>query len=210
MTEKINNKEGIPLKIYQERFKTLDPEEMSRRSGIPFDSSRGVFTLTVLGFTINAFWPEFKLEAADGADCPAILLSGEATILLIRYLSEGISEKAHGDWLSYRELPWGDVYNQNFQGRCIKRLAFSFGAKLDAFERGCERLSGVRADKGDVSYDLPFLPGLTIRLILWAGDDEFPPSSQFLFSDNFPLAFTAEDVAAVGDLVIGSLKALSN
>ena len=42
--------------------------------------------------------------------------------------------------------------------------------------------------------------------MLWAGDEEFPPSSQILFSDNFPLSFEAEDLAVVGDIAIGTLK----
>ncbi len=209
MAEAINNKEGAPLKIYQARYETLDPAEAARRTGSAYDPERGVFRLTLLGHELEAAWPEFKLSAVRPGECPAVLAGGEATILMIRYLIEGVKEEAGGSWLSYRELPWGDVYDRNFQGRCVKRLAFSFGSKLDAFAGGCEKLGGIRADKGDASFDLQFLPGLTVRLIVWAGDDEFPPSSQFLFSDNMPRAFTAEDAAVVGDLVIGALKACS-
>ena len=46
-----------------------------------------------------------------------------------------------------------------------------------------------------------------MQLILWEGDEEFPPSSQILFSDNFPVSFQAEDMAVMGDVIIGSLKA---
>ena len=53
----------------------------------------------------------------------------------------------------------------------------------------------------------PFYPGYQIQMILWEGDDEFPPSSQILFSDNFPVSFAAEDMAVMGDVIIGSLKA---
>ena len=45
-----------------------------------------------------------------------------------------------------------------------------------------------------------------VRFLLWAGDEEFPPSAQILFSDNFPLCFKAEDLAVVGDVAIGTLK----
>ncbi|MFQ9393460.1 MAG: DUF3786 domain-containing protein [Lachnospiraceae bacterium] len=36
----------------------------------------------------------------------------------------------------------------------------------------------------------------------------FPPSAQILFSDNFPLSFSAEDMAVVGDITIGTMKKL--
>jgi hypothetical protein len=50
--------------------------------------------------------------------------------------------------------------------------------------------------------------GLFISLLIWAGDDEFPPSAQILFDDNFVFAFTAEDLAVVGEVTISRLKTL--
>jgi hypothetical protein len=70
-------------------------------------------------------------------------------------------------------------------------------------------LGGVPVKKGDAAFDLRFIPGVTVRLILWSGDEEFPPQSQWLFSDNTPLAFSAEDVAGMGDVIIGALKEMS-
>ena len=67
-------------------------------------------------------------------------------------------------------------------------------------------MGGIKAASGDVSYDLPFLPGLTVRLILWEGDDEFPAQAQILFSDNFPSAFQAEDNAVTDDIILNAMK----
>ena len=60
---------------------------------------------------------------------------------------------------------------------------------------------------GDIAYQLEIFPGYLVQMILWEGDEEFPPSSQILFSDNFPVSFAAEDMAVMGDVIIGSLKA---
>ena len=38
------------------------------------------------------------------------------------------------------------------------------------------------------------------------GDEEFPPSAQILFSDNFPVAYAEEDVAYIGDVVLDYMK----
>lgn len=214
----LNQLYGVPLGIYQERYKTLDPQEAAHRTGVPFDPAHsaqtpdtltGTFTLTVLGFKINASWPEYSLTPSDPEGCPRELYGTKAQILIIRHLLEGSRTEAAGTFLPYRELPWGDVYDRQFTGRCITRLAFGFGSKLDVFTKACQALGGVPYSKGDASFDLSFLPGLTVRLILWAGDDEFPPQSQWLFSDNTPLAFTAEDVACMGDVICGTLKEIS-
>lgn len=73
-----------------------------------------------------------------------------------------------------------------------------------------EKIGAEKISSGDAGYEFEFLNELKLRFILWEGDDEFPPSSQILFSDNFPVAFTqGEDMAVVGDVSINMLKALS-
>jgi hypothetical protein len=76
----------------------------------------------------------------------------------------------------------------------------------DAGKKGAWHLNAEPLPQGDAGYRFEFLNGLYLSIILWAGDDEFPPSAQILFDDNFVFAFTAEDLAAVGEVVIDRLK----
>jgi hypothetical protein len=62
-----------------------------------------------------------------------------------------------------------------------------------------------KLDKSDAGYRFEFMSGLYMSFLLWEGDDEFPASAQILFDDNFPHAFTAEDIAVVGDVAISRL-----
>ena len=72
-----------------------------------------------------------------------------------------------------------------------------------------ELVGGKALDYGDAGYEFELINGLYMRFALWAGDEEFPPSSQILFSDNFPVAFHGEDMTVCGDVSIGTIKALS-
>ena len=45
-----------------------------------------------------------------------------------------------------------------------------------------------------------------MRFLVWAGDDEFPPSTQILYSDNFAAGFAAEDRVVAGDILITTIK----
>ena len=202
----VNNKENAPMRHYTALYATAAPEALSARCGAPFEN--GAFHVTMLGQPLRAAWPDFSLEP-EGEGCPAALLGAGTRILIIRYLLEGAAAPPSGKFLTFRELPWGSVYDKAFQGRCIQRLAFSFGNRLEAFTRAARRLGGVLLDLGDVACELPFLGEVHVRLILRAGDEEFPPTAQFLFSDNAALAFTAEDLAAVGDIVVSALKAVA-
>ena len=107
-------------------------------------------------------------------------------------------------------MPWGEVYLRQFDVRCIKRLAFTYGNRIGDFKTIMEHIHAKPVKYGDIAYEVAIYPGYQIRMILWEGDEEFPPSSQILFSDNFPVAFVqGEDMAVVGDVSIGALKALS-
>ena len=204
-----NQQQNIPLEYYRARYCALDPEETARRTCIAYDSAAGLFTLGSLGHTIYARWPEFDLAPARPEDCPEILYGFAMQMLAIRFLLKGSYALSGGEYKAYCELPWGGLYDANFRGRCIKRLAFAFGGNPDKFEKAAVSLGGVKLELGDASYDLCFLGNVTCRLILWTPDDEFPPSAQILFSDNTPAAFNAEDLAAVGDVIIGALKEVS-
>ena len=205
-----DQQKNAPREYYYAKYREIDPLEAARRTGLAFDSERGRFTLDTLGHVIFAEWPEFRLIPADDENCPKMLRDFCMEIVAARFIIEGVDVPARGEFKAYRELPWGDVYDANFQGRCVKRLAYSFGTKLDKFKNAAEILGGVKLERGDASYDLQFLGGVVCRLTIWGPDEEFPPSAQILFSDNTQFAFNAEDLAAVGDVVIGALKEVSS
>lgn len=199
-----NNKEMVPFEHYVELFAKLDPEEAAARCGAAFDPAAGIFTLRLLYADYRIHWPAFRIESAD--ENALALASIPAQIFLIRCLLEGRASQGSGAFLTYREMPWGDVYLTPFTGRCLKRAAFTFGTRLEAFRAAAASTPAIEIHYGDAAYQIEVVPGYEVRLIVWEGDDEFPPNAQILFSDNFPQAFSAEDRTVVGDLVITELK----
>ena len=137
-----DNKERIPFTHYLEEFQALDPETASLRSGIPYDKDKKVFTLRMLGKEFLISWPEFEVRRADETDTQyaAILEGVPAKIMAIRMIANGIAAAPTGKYLTYREVPWGTVYLQQFTGRCISRLAFSYGNRLADFCAVMERM----------------------------------------------------------------------
>ena len=195
-----DHKNGVPIEYYRGIFAAADPVDLSRKTHVPFAGGR--FELTLLTRPVAITWPDMEAVFTDEGTAAA----PNIRILLGRLLMEGSLTPAAGRLLAYTDMPWGNVYAQQFRGRCILRLAGTYGRRIQDFRSACEALGGRPADSGDVSYDMPFLPGLTVRLILWEGDDEFQPQAQILFSDNFPAAFQAEDNAVVGDILLNALR----
>ena len=199
-----NNKEMVPFGHYTALYGKLDPLEASERCGVRYDEDAQAFSLRLLGTEYAVSWPKYAIRSCDANDFA--LANLPAQMLMIRYLLEGRRSISSGKFLPYREMPWGEVYLKPFTGRCLNRAAFTFGPHLDAFRTAAERLRGIPLDKGDASFQFEIMPGYDVRLIVWEGDDEFPPNSQMLFSDNFPQAFSAEDRTVVGDTLISDLK----
>ena len=205
-----DSKERLPWEHYLSQYQESDPTEIAARLGISYDEEQKYFTLKFLGTVYQISWPDFQVshEADDMGFYPLETMTYART-LTIRFLLNGAEASGTGKFKTYREMPWGEVYLRQFDGRCIKRLAFSYGNRIKDFQAIMEHMHCVPVKHGDIAYQLEIFPDYLVQMILWEGDDEFPPSSQILFSDNFPISFQAEDMAVMGDVIIGSLKSFA-
>ena len=150
--EVVDHKVGVPMEHYKAVFAAADPAALSERSRVPY--ADGVFSLTLLGRPVTVSWPDMVSRFADdGAET-----ASNTRILLARLLLEGSLTPAGGKLLAYTDMPWGNVYAQQFRGRCILRLAGTYGHSLPSFEAACLSVAGTAAERGDRSFDLPVLP----------------------------------------------------
>ena len=195
-----NHKEEVPFGYYLEKFAALEPLEAAARLKIPFDD--GKFTVKLLGQTYRISHPEYAI----GGTGFAVKALPPQTFLL-RYLLEGKTAESTQEFKTFREMPWGELYIQPFTGRVLTRAAFTFGTRIDKFRAAAEQLGGLPLKHGDAGYEFEFMDNYRLRLLVWEGDDEFPPNAQLLYTANFETGFSAEDRVVAGDLLIGALKA---
>jgi len=197
-----NHKEEVPFAHYVQRFQNFhpQPEELDRR-GIRWNESE--FYVNLLGREFAISHPEYAIRALDGGQLPPLVVQ----TFLLRYLLESEHHPWLGQWKTFREMPWGETYVKAFTGRALSRAAFTFGHKLDAFCAACEKIGGQPVNHGDAGYQLDFIGNYRVQIFVWAGDEEFPPSAQILYSDNFAAGFTAEDRVVAADILISTVKA---
>lgn len=194
-----NNIEELPLEFYLEKYRAADPAEMAVRCALPYDGAKRIITMNFMGEEFAVSHPDFTIVGPTP-------LTNKERILFLRYLLDGSYTMPTGHYMTYREFPWGNVYLQQFDGRCIKRFAFSYGFKPALLHKVMEKMGAAKLQQSDAGYEITLINGLTMRFLLWFGDEEFPPNAQVLFSENFRHAFTAEDMANIGDIVIGRMK----
>lgn len=198
-----NNKDEVPFEHYLRQFQQMDPEDAVRRLEIPFDKS--AFTLRFLNQTYTITWPDYTISSGD----PNAFGLGklQAQTFLLRYLLVGKHLPAAGGWKTFRQLPWGEVYLQPFNGRCIRRSAVTFGRDLNKFAAASRKLGGVEIPQGDKGFEFTVVQDYRIRLSVWEAAEEFPPSAQIQFSDNFAAGFLADESVTAAELLIGALSA---
>jgi hypothetical protein len=186
-------------------LKDFDPEIISQKSFCPFDKETCMFRITLMGTPYLVAYPQGDVTDAAGADFDNYKLK----TMILRYLINAKGVKATGETIAYRDVSGGNIYYPCFEGRCLKRFAFTFNYNLEGLKKAMAVLNAEPQTIGDLSWRFEFINNMFMTAILWIGDDEFPPEAQILFDANFPSAFSAEDMAVMGDIFIPALKELS-
>ncbi|PRR86960.1 DUF3786 domain-containing protein [Clostridium luticellarii] len=200
-----NRKDKIPYDYYKMLFKDFDPGVMAENTGCIFNKDREEIIVKLMGQDIVVKYPSGDMYSAEGSKIEAY----PPKALILRYLMHGKGVSPSSKYITYREVDGGNVYYNNFYGRCILRLSKTFGKNVDKFKKIFEKLGAEKVDMGDAAYKFQFLNNIYVIFAIWEGDEEFPPSSQILFNSNVSFYFTAEDLAVVGDVAIGAITKLA-
>lgn len=197
-----NHKEEVPFAYYEEQFRALNPEAvLNRLPDVRWDGT--AFTLRLLGRDFTITHPDYTIRALDGGPVPPL----PTQTFLLRYLLESKALAWGGQWKTFREMPWGEMYIKPYTGRVLTRAAFTFGTRINAFRAACEKMGAVKLNHGDAGYQFELVSGYAMQLLVWEGDEEFPPNAQVLYSDNFADGFAPEDRVVAGDILISTIKA---
>ena len=196
-----NNKEEVPFSYYEGLFRDLDCAEAAARTGAKWDGKEFYVNLLSREFAISH--PDYAIRATDGGAIPPL----PTQTFLLRYLLESKAVTWGGQWKTFREMPWGEMYIKPYTGRVLTRAAFTFGTRVAAFCTACEKMGAVALGHGDAGYLFDLVGNYQMQILVWEGDEEFPPNAQVLYTDNFAEGFAAEDRVVAGDILISVIKA---
>ena len=197
-----NHKEEVPCAHYEEKFRVLSPEDVTGRlSCVNWDGAE--FTVKLLGRAFAIAHPQYAIRALDGGSLPPL----PTQTFLLRYLLESKDVAWTGAWKTFREMPWGEMYITPYTGRVLTRAAFTCGFRVAAFKAAAEKMGAVALPHGDAGFEFQLVGGYKMQILVWEGDDEFPPNAQVIYSDNFADGFAAEDRVVAGDILISTIKA---
>ena len=196
-----NHKEEVPFAFYEEKFRALVPQEtVDRLSHVKWDGKE--FYVNLLGREFAIAHPVYAIRALDERPVPPL----STQTFLLRYLLESRDVAWKGTWKTFREMPWGEMYIKPYTGRVLTRAAFTLGTRVAAFRAAAEKMGAVALPHGDAGYQFDLVGNYRMQIMVWEGDEEFPPNAQVIYSDNFETGFAAEDRVVAGDILISIIK----
>ena len=183
----------------------FDPEYIARYAGVKIikeDDKIKAFNLIFLNRKINISWPDmdFSYETGNGE------ISIQQQAFLLHYLNGACSSKCtemSGEWVSYQDIPDGRFYMDAFIKRAKEPLIKTFGFMAKKMvEIASKAYNAEPLDLGDFSVKVNALPTVPVALLIWEGDEEFPPDGNLLFDKTISNVLSAEDIATLAGMVV--------
>jgi Domain of unknown function (DUF3786) len=166
--------EEVNAAFWQE-LTELPPVEVARRTGAAL--GEGIFRLPFLNrvLQINPVQQTLKIEGAGFRE-PDFKLCLSALLYLAR-----VDPALLKPLVSPLELTGGTTFFLEGSAHALPHapLEKRFGQDLPGFLQAGELLGAQRRASGDAALALPVFPGLTVEVILWLADEEFPAQASF-------------------------------
>ncbi len=193
------------LALVREELSKKNPDQVAGLSRTELlQNSKGdkSFSVNFLKEEITISWPDLVVSTKQ----PDRDLSIQQQVLLLHYMlgagsTSGI--RVTGEWIAFQDIPDGRFYLDAFLKRAKVPLVGAFGTQPEKLiEVAAKAYGAVLFDHGDCSVLVKALPLIDVALILWKGDEEFPPEGNVLFDKSISRILSAEDVAWLAGMVV--------
>ncbi len=175
-------------------MKHFSAEVLAERTGTFYDSTKGCFIFLFNGQSIRAVFPEMKFFFESGQELAEFQ---QLELLYYFVAAEGFP---HADrYVSFADLPGGRIYDQAFQGYTGNEVVKVFGENIEAFKTACLKASGQPVVFGDAAFVFQVLPKISIQIVYWLGDEDFPSSCKILFDAAITHFYPIEGCAIIGN-----------
>ena len=161
-----------------DKFTQYDPERISRILGLQRDE-RYLY--------LSYYQTPYRLDLAnghlskqqDGSWMEHLFFNETMAIYhLLWYTSD--QPLLSGVWVQAHTLDGVVSRNGNLPDPLLDPFAKKFDGKTEELKEICEKLGGMKLDKGDLSYEFEAFPPVRLRMIFWDSDEDFPAQVQIL------------------------------
>jgi hypothetical protein len=130
-------------------------------------------------------------------------------VVILHYLLSAKGTPITDELITFKELPGGGNYFRTFSKRAIEPLVEHFRGQPHLLIDAARKLDGHRATYGDVAVAIDAFSRVPIIIILWQGDEEFPPQGSMLFDAAISDYLSTYDVTVLCESITWKLVTLS-
>jgi hypothetical protein len=182
-------------------LKKKDPAALAKAAGVEAFVNNGHAELKVAFLGMN-----YVVEIGPKTDVRKEKSEEEVPIpdkiLIAHYLLGAPGRKNTGKLITFRQIPDGQFYFEAFQRRARDPFVNFFGSNGRLFVKCAEEMGATPVTNGDFGMEFRIFPHICVQLVLWEGDDEFPPDATILFDESIQHYLPVEDIAVLcGSLV---------
>ena len=195
------------LEIAKKEISKKNPLHVCRLSGGQFiekANESDKIHIKFLNRMISISWPDLIFSQDSDKE-----IKIKEKILILHYLNNAKKEDLTGDLIAYQEIPSARFYLSAFNARSRDPFIAAFGENPDKLLVVAQELFAAQmASMGDVSVTIQAFPKVPITLIIWQGDDEFPPNGTILFDSSIKdNLLSAEDISELVSMIVYPLIA---
>ena len=171
------------------------PAEVCQRTQCRYDQARNSYYLT--------YWGDEYLVDCKNKEIVRLTSNLKEPhdylpVFIINYLMQVKNISLTGEWISEKDMPGGVTFFRGPHEIPTRLIASQFSDDLGRFARSCEHLNGRPLSMADAAYVFNPVPHISIALLYWMGDDEFPSEAKLLF-----------DKSMSGNLALDTVYALA-
>ncbi len=162
--------------------------------------------MLLLGKEVCISFPDFIIkDQKTGQILPDLMQA-----IILYYFHTADEVQPTGTWISFSELPDGRFYNHAFQGYTGRKLAQIYKDDRAAFQLAASKLNFLKEFSwsqfpGDAAFEFQVLPKVSLLVVFWQGDEDFPSSFQILFDASIHHFLPTYVCAIIGSMLTHEL-----
>ena len=184
----------LAYKLAREKLSGMDMKQQCLRGGAQYVHPDKViikylsqsYVMAIPGMEISLRGSARRGEDVDLTD----------RILMLHYLITARGTAATGKVIGLRQVP-GGCEHASFAREVVTPLLNRFGREPERLVEAAAELGGSRANYGSVAVSIKAFPRVSVIIVLWRGDDEFPPNATILFDSSVTDYLSTEDLAVL-------------
>lgn len=173
----------------------MDPADVCRRALCNYDADQGCYILSIWGEDYGVFPAESRITCFHD---PKWDITHFLDLFMVHYLLTSREVPISKEWISVKDITGGVTFFRGPHALPTHLIETKYGADPGGFSDACTRLGGTTLHMADGAFVFRIAPRIPVAVLLWEGDEEFPPESKLLFDGSIGEHLTLDIIFALG------------